>query len=56
MTGRRSHGVWPVQWSHSFYLEHVEDEGAAVVQIVDHLEVIDVAVHGVGQLKRTKTR
>lgn len=44
-TGRRSHGVWPVQPSHSLYLEHMEDEGAAVAQVVDHLEVIDVAVH-----------
>lgn len=41
--------------SHSLYLEQVEDEGAAVVQVVDHLEVIDVAVHRVGQLEATDT-
>lgn len=32
----------------------MEDEGAAVAQVVDHLEVVDVAVHRVGQLSGTR--
>lgn len=31
----------------------MEDEGAAVAQVVDYLEVVDVAVHRVGQLSGT---
>lgn len=37
------------------YLEQVDDERAAVAQVVNDLKVVDVAVHGVRQLD-TKTQ